>query len=505
MKPLIHIPEPTLVFGLGQSVEDPRDGLSLFGPYDPAQTFGVRYGVIGTKIGIERMCQWIEKVQKPVYDEPLTRLRPPFPGFEAVFGVPFPVKPTVKIEFSEADLSKFVHIGDRHKRTYETAGFFTQRIIDAVRNEENRPELWFIIAPEDVYKYCRPQSSVEKEQRISVEGTMKPSEARRLISEPDLFAERNQAATAYQFDPDFRNQIKGRLLSHGILTQIVRESTLAPQDFLNKAGKPTRHLEKLQSEIAWNLSSAIYYKIGGRPWKLKGVREGVCYVGLVFKRDEKNPNPQAACCAAQMFLDSGDGVVFKGNVGPWMTGKRGHFHLTTHAANELLSQAITAYRAKHDGKAPKELFVHGKVKFNEAEWHGFKEAAGSKTNVVGVKIADAEDFRLFREAGSMPAIRGLAWLQDSNNGYLLTKGFIPRLQTYPGKEVPRPLQIEICGGEASLETVLQDLLALTKLNYNSCKFADGVPVTLKFADAVGEVLISGPTVPNAPLPFRHYI
>ena len=105
----------------------------------------------------------------------------------------------------------------------------------------------------------------------------------------------------------------------------------------------------------------------------------------------------------------------------------------------------------------------------------------------------------------MPAIRGLAWLQDSNNGYLLTKGFIPRLQTYPGKEVPRPLQVEICGGEASLETVLQDVLALTKLNYNSCKFADGVPVTLKFADAVGEVLISGPTVPNAPLPFRHYI
>ena len=55
---------------------------------------------------------------------------------------------------------------------------------------------------------------------------MKPSEARRLINEPDLFADRNQAATAYQFDPDFRNQIKGRLLAHGILTQIVRESTL---------------------------------------------------------------------------------------------------------------------------------------------------------------------------------------------------------------------------------------------------------------------------------------
>ena len=35
--------------------------------------------------------------------------------------------------------------------------------------------------------------------------------------------------------------------------------------------------------------------------------------------------------------------------------------------------------------------------------------------------------------------------------------------------------------------------------------ADGLPVTLKFADAAGEVFISGPAVPKASLPFRHYI
>ena len=71
--------------------------------------------------------------------------------------------------------------------------------------------------------------------------------------------------------------------------------------------------------------------------------------------------------------------------------------------------------------------------------------------------------------------------------------------------MPRALFVEISGGEAPIETGLHDVLGLTKLNYNSCRFADGTPVTLKFADAVGEVLISGPSVPNAPLPFRHYI
>ncbi len=505
MKKLIYLPEPTLLFGHGQSVEDPRDGLSLFGPHDQAQTYGIRYGVIGTREGIQRFHSWVERIQIPVIDESSERVRPPFPGFEAAFGIPFKPTALVPLEFSESELLKLVHLGDRHQRTFKTASFFTERIVSAIRNEEAKPDIWFIIAPEDVYKYCRPASIVEMAQRIESANSMKPSEAKRLASAPSLFNDWNEAAEPYRYDPDFRNQIKGRLLAQGILTQIIRESTLAHREFLNKAGKPTRQLDKLQSEIAWNLSSAIYYKVGGRPWKLNQVRPGVCYVGLAFKRDERSSNPQAACCAAQMFLDSGDGVVFKGNIGPWRTGKRGHFHLTTTAAYELLKQAIDSYKAKHNQAPPREVFVHGKVRFEDPEWTGFLEAAGSRTKVVGVRITDADDLRLYRESGSMPVMRGVAWTQSDRSGFLWTRGFTPRLQTYPGKEVPSPLLVEVSRGEAAIEQVMQDVLALTKLNYNSCRFGDGVPVTLKFADAVGEVLVSGPTVPNAPLPFRHYI
>jgi hypothetical protein len=505
VKKLIYLTEPTLLFGHGQSVEDPRDGLSLFGPHDSANTYGVRYGVIGTNAGIRRFLSWVGRIQNPVIDESSERLRPPFPGFEAAFGIPFKPTPSLTLEFSESDILKLVHIGDRHQRTFKTASFFTDRILEAIRTEDDKPDIWFVIAPEDVYKYCRPASIVEKSNRIETKDSMKPSEGKRLASAPSLFNEWNQAAEPYQYDPDFRNQIKGRLLAKGILTQIIRESTLAHREFLNKAGKPTRQLDKLQSEIAWNMGSAIYYKVGGKPWKLNQVRPGVCYVGLAFKRDERSPNPQAACCAAQMFLDSGDGVVFKGNVGPWGTGKRGHFHLTKNAASELLKQAIDSYKAKHNQQPPKEVFVHGRVRFEDREWNGFLDAAASETNVVGIRITDADDFRLYRETGSMPVMRGVAWTQNDRSGFLWTRGFTPRLQTYPGKEVPSPLLVEISRGDAAIERVMHDVLALTKLNYNSCRFADGVPVTLKFADAVGEVLVSGPTVPNAPLPFRHYI
>jgi len=84
---------------------------------------------------------------------------------------------------------------------------------------------------------------------------------------------------------------------------------------------------------------------------------------------------------------------------------------------------------------------------------------------------------------------------------------IPRLRTYPGRGVPNPIYINICRGDAEIRTVMADVLALTKLNYNSCSFGDGKPVTLKFADAVGEILTAGPTsqVSAPPLPFKYYI
>jgi hypothetical protein len=41
--------------------------------------------------------------------------------------------------------------------------------------------------------------------------------------------------------------------------------------------------------------------------------------------------------------------------------------------------------------------------------------------------------------------------------------------------------------------------------YENCVFGDGQPVTLKFADAVGEVLTAGPLTDVPPLPFRYYI
>jgi hypothetical protein len=501
---LIHIKEPELMFGFNEKIEDPRDGLALFGPYERGRPHGISWGVIGVEESILRLKRWIERIQKPISNKQESIARVPFPGFEAVFGIPWDVKPIIEYKVSKEELAMNYLLSDRHQRVYKTVEIYYKKIEQALRNEDALPDIWFIVIPEDVYKYCRPESGVEPDKKIMSGYKLTKKQANKLTEEPALFTEMNLEAIPYQYEEHFHNQLKARLLENkNVVTQIVRESTIAHQDFLNEKGKPTRDLDDLQSAIAWNICTTAFYKVGGKPWKVGTVREGVCYVGLVFKQDASKGG-QAACCGAQMFLDSGDGVVFKGADGKYYNPEIGTYHLTENDAKLVIEKTIEAYKKAKNGTPPKEIFLHARTSFNDEEWRGFTKAIDGNTNLVGVRIKDSNDIKLYRK-GKYAALRGLAFLISESKAYLCTRGYVPRLQTCMGLEIPRLIDITITKGKADLEIVLKDIMMLTKLNYNACVFGDGQPITLKFSDAVGEILTAGPNREIPPLPFKYYI
>lgn len=496
---MIHLPEPNLLFAHNQRVEDPRDGLTLFGPLDQHSTFGVRPAVIGTKAGIARFWRWVETIQRPI--DVHKRHHPPFPGFEAAFNVPFAAKAPLQIEVDERQLLDACHIDDPHQRVHKVVHLYTDPILQSRQAEDARADVWFVVVPDEVYARCRPQSIVPDAMRVSLPTHLSAGIAKRLLASPSMFDDLNDDVLPYRYEPHFRNQLKAVLLGAQIPTQVVRETTLAPLDFMNQWGKPQRSIGSA-SEVAWNLSTTAYYKTGARPWKVADVRNGVCYLGIVFKRNDTEADGRWSSCGAQMFLDSGDAVVFRGTGGPWYSESTKSYHLNEDAARNLTETAVEAYRSRV-GSPPSELFIHGKARFGNDEWRGFQRGVPSSTKLVGVRIRPAEDLRLYRP-GTRPVLRGMAYVRDNRTAFLWASGFIPRLWTYPGREVPKPLLVDICRGEADMSVVLKDVLALTKLNYNACAYGDGQPVTLKFADAVGEILTSGP-VTGAPLPFRLYI
>lgn len=489
--------EPELEFANSQLVTDPHDGLALFGPYDkgrPSQPRGLVYGVIGLRSGLNLFEQWAKVLNSAQMSADVAhhRLWPPFPGFEAVTGAAFPAKAAWTCEIDALELNTAVNNPEAHVRAAKVVQFFIEAFMSAKKRDENF-SVFICVIPEIVFQNCRTKSFVKNP--VGEKLTPKERQSRKQ-GQGELFADYDP--DDYHYSVDFRRQLKAKAMEYGVPIQILRESTLRPNDEYQFG---ERQLTPL-SDRAWNLTTALYYKAGGKPWRLATARKGVCYLGIAFRMVQEDK--ATACCAAQMFLDSGDGIVFLGDYGPWYSPDKKQFSLSKEAAHNLLSGILHTYR-ELEGQPLNEIFLHSRSNISAEEFSGYQSACPAGIALVGVRIRDNRDgFRLFRP-GSRPVIRG-TFLQDSSrSGYLWAHGFKPRLMTYDGNEVPAPLRIDIQHGTADIVQVAKDVLSLSKLNYNTCKLGESQPVTVHFSDAVGEILVNNPKTKRPHHNFKFYI
>lgn len=500
---LIKLKEPDLVFSQGQRLSDPKIGLSVFGPVDkesPPHPRNVSYGVIGTPKGIDLVINFIKLLNGPIVSQYYypngEKLWPPFPGFTVAFDSTLPYNPTKIFVIDEGKLNKAAMELDPNKRAFNVVNLFLEGVIHLQELDE-KYDVILCIVPETVYLNCRPNSNLNSGIGEKVTFNVRKARARTIV---DVFGESN---LMYRYSVDFRRQIKARSmeLRNPVPLQILRESTLETQEEPDAKFGPSK---SPLSDRAWNISTTLYFKSGGKPWKLDTAREGVCYLGIVFRRLDPTIGDQTACSAALMFLDSGDGNVVRGDFGPWYSPKNEQFHLSKDAAKNLLEKVLSTYQ-KLEGKPLNEVFLHYRAWINKDEYEGFQLACPTGVKLVCVRVnQEKKEVRLYRE-GTKPVIRGTLLRVNGKRCYLFSTGYKPYLGTYDGWETPAPLRIDIQYGEADIVQVAKDILGLTKLNFNECKFGDAMPVTIGFSDAVGEILVSNPDIREPDPRFKFYI
>jgi hypothetical protein len=473
----------------------------LFGPHEKLGKYTIQVGVVGTPFGISLYEEFVKRINKPIMSTDEIS-RPSFPGFENVFGIKWPVKPAIARELNPGKIQKILLNPNVRFRTYDMVTLYIDAIETAQLNEETKVDIWVLTVPKDIWLKCRTNSETVSESNQHLQAIKSISMGQGLLFE-EFKDEYEEEIKALEVDWDFHDQLKARLLFQGILTpvQIILEPTLQFKDKY----KEKEFEENMKAHLAWTQSTTIYYKMGRLPWKLSDIRKGICYIGLVFKKYGAGKHSGYACSAAQMFLDSGDGTVFKGNNGPWMDKDEKEYHLKRDSAKALISLALKSY-FERNGKYPGEIFIHGRASFKRDEWAGFidaVDACSSNTKLVGIVIKESSKLKLFREIESEECkygvLRGLAFSISEKEGYLWTKGFVPRLNTSTSIEIPNPLRVIIDKGDENLEQILKDILSLTKLNYN------GLPVTLRFSDRVGNILTAVENIGNKALPFKYYI
>ncbi len=161
----INIPEPRLTFGHGQSDEYTRRGLYLYGPLDSEEPPAhIRYGFCGASEGLALLRRWSELMQRftPAYhrEGSLSRHPVPFPGFQAAYGASWPLEPVAACLLDRTKILDAIVTGHRREAVTKTVDLFVDAILTHVRRDEKRPPFWFVVVPDDVYEYGRPNSAV---------------------------------------------------------------------------------------------------------------------------------------------------------------------------------------------------------------------------------------------------------------------------------------------------------------------------------------------------------
>ncbi len=231
---LEYLREPDLKFAFGQNVIDPRDGLTLYGPFDKGKVTDFTVGIIGTSDGIRKCRNWLSKIQHPVFHTTRDIAKPFFPGFSLAFATSINLEFIPTIEVSNSVLDTFYKYNDNHIRVAEIVDLYVEQLKSYIKEGEQIPKIWFVMIPNKVYTLCRPMSSIPKKGSISVGFNDDYSKTVAGMFEDE---QHGRWRNAYKYENHFHNQLKIKLLKERIVTQIIREDTIAFEEKPNVSEK----------------------------------------------------------------------------------------------------------------------------------------------------------------------------------------------------------------------------------------------------------------------------
>jgi hypothetical protein len=463
---IAFLDEPTLEFGGNGRHIDIRFGIMSHGPLDRTRGTAprrIRVGLVGSSDTIEGTIGWLNRCKNGVAAKPSRQpnLFPRFPGFTAEFGFLAELITEAQLlrPLSRRAVQKLAQIPSYGEFVVEAVQVFVEEARHLTENTS--PDVIVCAIPSELVTRID-----NGENLASPEGEDNAPEPG-----PALI---------------FHDLLKAKAMELRKPIQVIRPTTYGAKSL--RGGKRRRFARGLQDEAtrAWNFHTALYYKAGGVPWRL--VRDSseptACFIGVSFYQNLDRSAVQTS--TAQVFNERGDGVIIRGGKATISKVDRSA-HLEEGDAKALLSDALKRYRMEHRN-LPARVVVHKSSTYTEGELAGFRAA-------IDEQDIDSADFitlqssstKLLR-AGVYPPWRGTLLTLDDQSQVLYTRGSVEFFAAYPGMYVPVPLWIRCQQVEQTLVALAEEILSLTKMNWNSSQFDNMEPITLRAAKQVGGIL-----------------
>jgi len=272
-------------------------------------------------------------------------------------------------------------------------------------------------------------------------------------------------------------------------------------------------------KVRWGLSTSLYAKANGVLWQPVTMNKETAFVGISYAIS-KIKGTCIGC--SQLFDSSGTGIrlLLRKIDDPTFWGRNPY--MKSDEARAIMSTLRDQYYKCDPTNHLKRIVVHKNTPFTQDEIKGFTQALEGIDDIELLQIQEYSPWRAVRfdttDYKSDPARyaihRGTVIPLDDDCFLLWTHGCVQHndlcghhYNYYKGgRGIPAPLLVKRFYGKASGDVLVNEILMLSKMNWNSGdSLYKQLPVTLDFAKILSRMSKQDEAIYNKPYDFRYFM
>ena len=290
---------------------------------------------------------------------------------------------------------------------------------------------------------------------------------------------------------DLHDYIKAFCAEKKVTSQLIREKTI----------KDT----SLQCQINWWLSLSFFVKSFRTPWVIDNTDKTTAFAGIGYSLENKKEDKgHIILGCSHIYNSNGEGLKYKlskvNDKIEWINWKP---HLSYDDAYEFGKNVINLFYESMN-EVPKRVVIHKRTFYTDDEKQGILDSLYDNKRIENVDLIEINFENNIRyvsskiiqgkaEIDGFSVSRGTCIQLNNREALLYGHGVIPSAKNsnynfYPGgRYIPKPLRIIKHHGIGSLEQIANEILGLTKMNWNSLNMYSQMPATIDSSNKIAKI------------------
>lgn len=301
---------------------------------------------------------------------------------------------------------------------------------------------------------------------------------------------------------DLHDALKLFCANHHIKVQIVEDKSIVDNQKL---------------KVTWGLSTGIFAKANGELWRPRYFDNETAFIGISYSM-LSDGGYYVGC--SQLFDSCGNGMRLIINQLKDPKVIRENPYMSKEDAQYVIGNLLRAYYRSSPTSKLKRVVVHKSSDFQQSEIDGINMALASIENIELLQIQEYSDWRAMQYNGEynegmsgFAVKRGLTTKIDDDKLLVWTHGCIKDAELLGnrnyykgGRGIPAPILVRRYQGKSSADLIVNEILMLTKMNWNSgdCLYKN-LPVTVDFSKVVAKMAKQNIALLNQSYDFRYFM